>query len=187
MQTRFAILIVTAIVLAACAAAATGGDPTATIREAVKRLEAKQFDQLAELACADKKDEFAEAVDFSGQMAASLPGVDAQQVSDALIVKIANLDVKEVSRRGNAAVVYVTGQFLLRFDQNKFKEILREALKAQGLGEVDDAMLDQVLGSAFDQVLGSVPGVTGQTTELNFDVDMANEGGQWLICDDLGS
>ncbi len=178
MQTRFAILTMTAIVLAACGGGA-GGDPTATVREAFKRLEAKQFDQLAELACTDKKDEFAERFDLSGQMAASLPGVDAQKVLDAISVSTTGLDVKEVSRSGNTAVVHVTGQLQLQFDQDKFKEILREVLKAQGLGEVDDAMLDQVMGPALAQA--------EQTTELNDDVDMVNEGGTWLICGDIGS
>ena len=177
MQTRLAILSVTAIVLAACGGGA-GGDPTATVREVFKRLEAKQFDQLTELACADKKEEFTERFDFSGQMAAALPGVEAQKVLDAIAVKVTGLEVKEVSRSGNAAVVHVSGELQLQFDAAKFKEILREVLKAQGLGEVDDAMLDQFVGPALAEF--------EQATELNADVDMVNEGGQWLICGDIG-
>lgn len=171
----FVLSLALSLILSACGGAGAGADPVATVREAFRRLEAKQFDKLSELACAAQKDTFGQQFDPSASLGG---GVDVQKILDAVTVKVANLDVNEVSRSGNEAVVHVKAQMQLSFDPAKFKEVLREMLKAQGLGDVDDATLDQFLGPAIEQA--------SQTQDLDEDVEMVNENGQWLICSGLG-
>jgi len=172
-----ALLIVASAILAACGGGGRGGDPAATIQEAFRRMEAKQFDKIAELACEAKRADLAETLDFGAAMSQALPGIDAQQVLDSLSIKVANLDVKEVSRSGNEAVYHVKGDLTMTFDPEKFKPILKEVLKSQGLGDMDDATLDSFLGPMLEQAQ--------QATAIDDDVNMVNEGGKWLICDNL--
>ena len=171
------VLIATGLVLSACGGGGAGGDPVSTVQEVFRRMEAKQFNNLGELVCADKKDEFTQQMDFSASMSTAFPGIDAQQVLDALSIKVSNLSVTEVSRSGNEAVVHVKGTLGISIDPEKFKPILKEMLKAQGLGDVDDATLDQFIDPIVEQA--------EQGTDIDNDVTMTNEGGKWLICGDL--
>jgi len=169
--------VLASLTLASCSGGGAGGDPVSTVQEVFRRMEAKQFSQIAELACSARRAELSEQLDLGKAMSASLPGIDPQQLLDSMTIKLNNLDVKESSRSGDQAVVHVKGQLSLSFDPEKFKPILKEILKAQGLGDVDDAMLDQFLGPMLEQA--------EQGTDMDDDVELVNEGGTWLICGNL--
>jgi hypothetical protein len=163
------------LILAACGGGA-GSDPVATIQEIFKLVESKQFARIADFACAASKDEATETFDFSRAMTDSLgEGVDPQKILEAMSFKAANMEYIEVSRSADAAVVHVKGRLEIAVDANKFKAIVVDILKAQGLGELDPAVLEQATSGILAQFEGF-----GQ--DLDVDMNLVNESGRWLIC-----
>ncbi len=170
------ILTVTAgLILAACGGGA-GSGPANTIQEIFKLVESKQFARVADFACAANRDEAAETFDFGKAMTDSLgQGVDPQKILDAMSFKATNMEYTEVSVSADAAVVHVKGRLEIAVDADKFKAIVVDLLKAQGLGDLDPAMLDQAMSSILAQFEGF-----GQ--DLDVDMELVNENGRWLVC-----
>jgi hypothetical protein len=162
------------VVLAGCGGGGATSDPTGVVNELVKILEAKQWDKVADLACAEKKEEISKQFNFAESFGGAIPGADAQKVSDALTFKFENVQVKEESREGNTATVSIKGKMAMTMDPTKLKDLVTEALKASGQDATDE-MVDLALGA--------------MGTEFNFTEDMdetltvVNEGGKWLLCE----
>jgi hypothetical protein len=165
--------MILALVLAACGGGA-GGDPVATVQAMFNAVAAKQFDRLAEFACADKKDEIESQFNIGEALAGSAPGLEAQQVLDAMTFSFADLKLTETNRSGNAATVHAEGKMVITVDPARFRVLVKALLEAQGLTGVDDAMIDQFAGPFAEQF--------EQGQDITTDFDMVNEGGKWLIC-----
>jgi len=169
-----AVAVMVAVILAACGGGGASGDPVATVQALFNAVAAKQFDRMAEFACADKKDEIESEFNIGEALASSAPGLEAQQVLDAMTISFADLKLTEASRSGNAAVVHVEGKMVITVDPAKFRELVKVLLEAQGLTGVDDAMIDQFAGPFAEQF--------EQGQDVSTDFEMVNEGGKWLIC-----
>jgi hypothetical protein len=175
----FALIIIVGPVLTACGGGGDGGgdDPTAAVKDLFKAIEQKKFDKIPDYACEAQKEEARQTFDFGAIMAESLGGadVDPQKILDAMSFKMSGLEITEVSKSGDKATVHAKGKLEITVDEGKFRDVVKELLKAQGM-EVSDEMLDQFIGPAMEQFKDF-----GQ--ELDEDIAMVKEGGKWLICE----
>jgi len=182
MKKRFSLYVLLTLVLSLLLAACGGGDgdsddPTAVVKDLFKAIEQKKFDKIPDYACEAQKEEVSQTFDFGAIMADSMGGadVDPQKILDAMSFKVSNLDVSEVSKSGDNATVHVKGKLEITVDPDKFKDVVKDLLKAQGM-EVTDELLDQFAGPAME-------GFKDFGQELDDDLNLVKEGGKWLICD----
>lgn len=169
-----ALIIAAATVIGACTGGATG-DPVGTVKTVVGLVEAKQFDKVADYACAAKRQQVTDQFDLSKAFTGAAEGVDPKKIVDGMTIKFENLEVKEVSRSGDKATVSIKGKVSMKVDPAVLREIVRDLLKQQGI-EATDQMVDAALNqfsSAFDQ-----------SQDMDETVALVNEGGKWLICED---
>ena len=80
------------------------------------------------------------------------------------------------TRREKKAVVRAQGRLEITVNAEKFKELVRELLKAEGLEDVSDEMLEQAMGPTMAQFESM-----GQDIDENF--GLIKEDGQWVICE----
>lgn len=171
---RVATLVAAVMVALAACGGSGGGDPTAVVKEAFTLIEQGKFDEVGNLACAAKKAEVEESLNFAAGVAGQMPpGLDSQSIIDSMKITISGLDVKEESRSGDTATVKVTGTIKIAFDEAKMREVMKAYLEQLGQ-PVDDTVLDAAMSQmsgllSFDQPLD-------ETTTL------VNEGGSWKIC-----
>jgi hypothetical protein len=171
-----AAVLVLGVVLAGCGGGGgSTSDPAGVVKAVTDAMQAKQWDKIADYACAEKKDEIAKQFNFAESMAGSLPGVDTKKFSDALTIKFENLEVKEKSREGDKAVVSMKGKMSMTVAPDQLKELVKEALKASGQADVTDEMVEMALGAMGDQFNFS--------QDMDEEVTVVNEGGKWLICE----
>lgn len=165
-----------AIVVVGCGGSGSTntGDPVAAVRSMVSLIEAKQFDQLQNVVCADKQDEVANAFNPGAALASGLPGVDPGSILQAMSVKFNNLQATEQSRNGNTATVNVKSDLVMSVDQAKMRDVMRQILSAQGQ-TVPDQQLDAMI-AAFS---------SSGNQSIDESVEVVNEGGKWLVCDDI--
>ena len=102
---------------------------------------------------------------------------DADQILEMLTFKVSDLKVTEKSKSGDKAVVSVTGRLEMTVDPEKFKDLVRDMLKEQGMGDVSDELIDQFAGPALEQF-------EDFSTDLDEELEVVKEGGKWLICGD---
>jgi hypothetical protein len=184
MQKRLSILVFLALALSLALAACGGGDgddagdPTKVVKDLMKAIEDKKFDKIPDFACAAQKEEVADTFDFGAMMTDSFGGVDIdpQKVLDAMNFKVSNLEVKEVSKSDDKATVHVKGRLEIKIDPEKFKDVVRELLKAQGMTDVPDSLIDQAMEAV-------VPQLEEFGEDLDDDLALIKEGGKWVICD----
>lgn len=168
--------LATALILSACGGAASGGDPVAVVKDLYSAIESKQFARIADMACAANRDEVEQTFNFGESMAGALGGgIDPQKVIDAMSFSTSGMEYTEVSRSGDKAVVHVKGTLKISVDAAKFKDIVAELLKAQGLTDVDPSLLDQSTNAIVQQFDDF-----GQ--EFDDDINVVNENGKWVIC-----
>jgi hypothetical protein len=167
--------LLVSIVLVAAACSSATGNPTDTVKEVFRLIEAGQLEKVPDLACAASKDEAAKEFDFAAALAGSLPeGIDAEQVADAIIIKTSGLTFTEESRAAEAASVRVKGTLTISIDAAKFKVILKSYLTASGL-PADDA--------AVDAAVAQTSGLLTNEQAMDTAVDVVLEGGAWKICE----
>lgn len=174
MRKLFVAVLMAALVATSCSSlpgGATSNDPVGAVNRVMQLITAKQFTQIAPAICAAKRDEIAGQLDISQSLASSLPGVDANAILGAMTIAITDLQVNEVSRTGNTALVAVKGTMALTFDQARLREILAPVLEQQGLP-----------ASALDSTLATL---SAQTLPIDSQVEVVNENGTWLVCGSL--
>jgi hypothetical protein len=178
MRTRFPARLAMAIMLGlsvlACGAGGGGGgdDPTTPVKGVISAIGARQFDKIADYACAAKKEEVKTQFDFATQMAGSLegiPNVKANDIVNAMSFTFENVTYKEDSRSGDTAKVSMAGTMKIAIDKAKITSILQAAG-----GDTAAAMVD-TLTAGIDAMSGT--GIPMDST-----VDVVKEGGKWLIC-----
>jgi hypothetical protein len=170
------------LLLTACGGSGNGDDgddATATVQDLFKAIENKQFDKIPDYACTAQKDEVRQTFDFGSAIASSLGGadVDPQMILDALTFKLSGLEITEKSKSGDKAIVHAKGRLEMTVDPEKFKEVVRELLKQQGIGDVSDELMDQFAGPVLEQF-------EDFSTDLDDDIALIKEDGNWLICDE---
>ena len=175
---------VLALVLAACGGGGGGGggavgvpgaDPVSTVNSLVATIQAKAFDKLPDLACAASKGQISQAFDPSSGLASGLgaAGLTASDVLGAMSISLDNVQVGSPSVSGDTATVHVKGNMKVAMDPGKFAAVMKKAMTAAGQ-PADDATINAIISAASSSL--------SQTTTLDSDVTLKNEGGKWLIC-----
>ena len=174
-----------AVVLVACggggggggwgAVGVPGGDPVSTVNSLIATMQAKAFDKLPDLACAASKDSVSQAFDPSSGLGSGLAatGLTASDILSAMTISVDSLQVGSPSVSGDTATVHVKGNMKVTMDQAKFAAVMKKAMSAAGQ-PVDDATINAIISAAGSQL--------SQTTTIDNDVTLKNEGGKWLIC-----
>jgi len=173
---RLSVVLIVVIVMSALLSACGGGgaaaaDPTSALKDAMQAVVDKNFDKLAELTCAAKRDQVKDT--FNPATALGATGVDSAKILDAMTISLKDPTYTKVSEEGDKAVVQFKGAMAMKFDMAKFKVIMKEVLSAQGQ-TVEDAELDAGLAM--------IAGQLEQGQALDQKIDMVKEGGKWLMC-----
>jgi hypothetical protein len=173
---RLSVVLIVVIVMSALLSACGGGgaaaaDPTSARKDAMQAVVDKNFDKLAELTCAAKRDQVKDT--FNPATALGATGVDSAKILDAMTISLKDPTYTKVSEEGDKAVVQFKGAMAMKFDMAKFKVIMKEVLSAQGQ-TVEDAELDAGLAM--------IAGQLEQGQALDQKIDMVKEGGKWLMC-----
>jgi len=161
------------LVLTACGGKSSGSDPVGVAKDFVKAMEKLDIEAASKLVCKERqadydvKTAFAELEDM---------GMDPDELLGAIKLDMKDMKYEEKSIDGDNAVVHLTGNIAVDFDEDKLKSFLKKSAEAAGQ-TVTDADLDMMMG--FFTAMG------GQETPFDGDVQMVKEGGKWLICDEL--
>lgn len=160
-----------------CGATAPAPDgPAAVVGTALERTAARDLEGLRGLACAGQEDRVRDLLGLAGGAGAELlPGLDLQEVLDAVRVDVSGVRLGEASVEGDVAHVPVTGSLRVTFDAATMRPLLRRLLEAQGVPMTDD-QLDALLGTLEAH---------GQEVPLDERVRLVREGGAWRICPEV--
>jgi hypothetical protein len=162
--------------VAACGSTpAVGNDPSSAVQAALSAVSTGGVAKLAEYTCAAKKADPLGALGASGVGSLTAAGIKPEDILAAMTMTFANVAVTEKVKTGTTATVHVTGDSVVTLDKDKMRAILKTVLAAQGQ-PVDDATLDTVMTAMAGQLT--------QTQKLDEDVNLVQEGGKWLVCDE---
>jgi hypothetical protein len=167
------------LVLAACGGGGGDEDTTGVVKDLFNAIETKNFEKIPDFACADQKQQVRETFDFGAIMTEALGGADAdpQTILDMLTFQVSNLEVEEKSKSGDTATLHVKGRIEMTVNPEKFNDVVRELLKAQGMGDVSDELIDQFAGPMLEQF-------EDFSVDLDDDLRVVKEEGKWLVCDE---
>jgi hypothetical protein len=162
-------LLITAV-LAACSAGGPSGDPATVVRQALQLVEQGQFEDVADLACADRRDEIAGELGLGQALPSGLPsGLDAAAFASAFTLGTDDLTITESERTPDRATVHVEGTLAVTVDEDRLADLIRES----GL-VADEAFVDQIVAAIAGQLEEGIP--------LDEDLTVIDEGGTWKIC-----
>jgi len=170
-----AVLLLASVVLSACGGGGAG-DPTATVKSMIQAIQDKKFDSLPDYVCAEKKDELTQQLDFRSSLGGL--GFDAQKLIDAMTFDLSSIQYTKVSESGDNAVVKIEGDMKMKVDRDKIKDLIVELLKAQGIAQVTDDMVNSTLDIMAAQLESGI--------DISADVELVKEGGAWKVCSDIG-
>ncbi|MBA2570110.1 MAG: hypothetical protein H0V04_02895 [Chloroflexi bacterium] len=179
MRSRLTLALVALVIATACSAAAPGGstaDPVGAVNKMISLIQAKQFSQLSTAVCAAKRAEIEAQFNPGAALGPSASGVNPQQIVDAMTISFSNVQTALVSQTATTAVVSVKGSMNIAVDPAKMRDVVRSLLTAQGV-PADDATVDQTLQS--------MTAAFADAQTIDSQVDVVNEGGQWLVCGDI--
>ena len=169
------IVIALSALLTACGGAASGGDPSSTLKEAMSAVTSKQFDKMNDLACAAKKDsvtgQFNPAAALAGQ---GISKEDAQKLLDSMTISFDNAEYGTPTISGDSASVPMKGKMSIKFDKAKLKDFVQAMMAAQGLSSATDEQINQALDLVASQL--------EQGQQIDTTVDLVKENGKWVIC-----
>ena len=173
---RLSVVLIVVIVMSALLSACGGGgaaaaDPTSALKDAMQAVVDKNFDKLAELTCAAKRDQVKDT--FNPATALGATGVDSAKILDAMTISLKDPTYTKVSEEGDKAVVQFKGAMSMKFDMTKFRAIMKDVLAAQG---------QTVTDAELDAGLAMIAGQLEQGQALDQKIDMVKEGGKWLMC-----
>lgn len=127
------------------------------------------------LFCSEKAAGMAGTIE-SGFSEIAAMGLDPDELAQAFTLDLQDMSYEETSRDGDAAVVHVEGTLRFEFDPDVLREVIKAVAEANG-----QTLSDQEL----DFVLTLLSAVAEQGTPLDADVQLIEENGQWVVCDDL--
>ncbi len=170
-------IVILPLLIAACSGgpgAASGNDPAAVVKDALAKVAARDITGVGNLACAGQADQIKGQFDMAGELASSIPGVDAQGLVDSVTIDTSAVTVGSPTVTGDTATVPLTGSMKVTFDKEKLRPIIKQVMEAQlGSIAIPDAQIDQFLDS-----MGG-----GQAIPLNETVTLKQENGAWKICE----
>jgi hypothetical protein len=170
------LLVVFALLVAACGGPAAADEATAVVKTAVDRAGAKDIAGLQALACAGRAEELKTLIGLPSQLGGVLlPGVDTSTLVDAVRLDVSGLTVGAAVVTGDAALVPVKGSLKVTFDKDAMRPILEKLLAAQGT-KMSPEQLDALLSGLADY---------GQDLPFDQQIKVVREQGAWKVCPDL--
>jgi hypothetical protein len=164
------VALVGAVTIAACTATGPSGDPVTVVRQAMQLVEQGQFEDVADLACADRRDELAGDLGLGQALPEGLPpGLDPEAFASAFAIGTDDLTLTELERSTDRATVNVEGTISVTIDEARLAELIRGA----GLS-VDDALVGQIVAAIKSQLGEGIP--------IDEDLTVVVEDGAWKIC-----
>ena len=125
--------------------------------------------------CAERESALREALDAGLADLAAL-GVDPDELLGTLTIDLEDIQLQEISRDDDQAIVHASGMIRLDFAPDLLKPVLRSAMEASG-NQVSEQELDLMVSLASIVAARGVP--------LDTEIALIQENGQWLVCDDL--
>jgi hypothetical protein len=164
------IAVVGVVALAACTVSGPTGDPVTVVRQAMQLVEQGQFEDVADLACADRRNELADDLGLGQALPEGLPpGLDPEAFASAFAIGTDGLALTELERSTDRATVNVEGTISVTVDEARLAELIRGA----GLS-VDDALVNQIVAAITSQLGEGIP--------IDEDLTVIVEDGAWKIC-----
>lgn len=162
-------------VLAGCGGGggAASDGPEGVVRTALDRMAAMDIEGLGELACAGQEDAIRDQLGVPGSVGGDLlPGLDTQQLLEAVKLDVSKIQVGEAIVDGDVAEVPIEGDLSVTFDAEAMRPVLREVLGAQGQSMTDEQLDTLLVGlEAY-----------GQAVPLDTEVRLVRESGAWKVC-----
>jgi hypothetical protein len=177
--TRLLVLLSLGALLAGCRAGASptapvSGSPVMTVQAAVAMVEAKQFDQLATLACTMRQAEVEARLDIVPDISAALPPeITTAQGLSALEVAFDQGDLDQASRFGDSATVRLVGTLRVSVDRLQVRQLIQQVGRARGT-PVSDAVA-AALADAFAAHVQA-------RQVVDATIPLSVQQGRWLIC-----
>jgi hypothetical protein len=174
---RGVIGLVLAALVAACGGGGAAADsPEGVVRTALDKMAAMDLEGLSGLACAGQEEKIRDQLGLPGGLGGELlPGLDTQELLDAIKLDVSDVTVGTATVDGDVAQVPVEGDLGVTFDAEAMRPLLRELLGAQG-GSMTDEQLDALLAGLE---------AYGQSVPLDTDVRLVREDGAWKVCQEL--
>jgi hypothetical protein len=159
-----------AALLGACSGGGPTGDPETVVRQALQLVAQGQFEDLPDLACADKRDEISADLGLTQTLPEALPpGLDPTAFASAFTLGTDGLTVTSTDRTTDRATVHVKGRLDVAVDEERLATLIRNT----GL-VVDETLLDQIIDGLAGQLGEGIP--------VDEDLTVVSEGGAWKIC-----
>lgn len=160
-------LALSAVIAAPVAAA---DSPEAAVNALIDAVEAGDYAALDDLVCEAERASVREMLDPSEAM-----GISMEEFP--ITISIADRSLEVISDDGDEATIRLTGSMSMNVEEDQL-EALAMAAMAADMGEVSEEDLEMMLPflmMAFTQ-----------TTPMDEELTVVNEGGQWLVCGGLG-
>lgn len=176
---RLLVLLSVASMAAGCRAGGSptepvAGSPVMTVETAVAMVQAKQFDQLATLACAARQADVEARLDIVPDIAAALPPeITTAQGLSALEVSFDQGELDQASRLGDSATVRLVGTLRVSVDRLQARQLIQQVGRARGT-PVSDAVAD-ALADAFAAHVQA-------RQVVDATIPLSVQQGRWLIC-----
>lgn len=160
--------------LAGCGSAAPD-NAAGVVRQAFSLVDQGDIDGVVGITCEAQKATIRQQFDLSGSFGRIVPGVDVNQLIEAIILDTTGLAITQTSGTGDKASVQVNGTMKVSVDAPRLRDMFKKLAEQQGQ-PVDDATLDGLV-STLQAVSQSIP--------VNQTVDVVREGGAWKLCSRL--
>jgi hypothetical protein len=154
---------------------ASTSEPAEVVATVFEAVGAMDVEPAIALFCSEKAAGMAGTIE-SGFSEITTMGLDPDELAQAFKLDLQDMSYQETSRNDSAAVVHIDGTLRFEFDPDVLKDVIKAVAEANG-----QTLSDQEL----DFVLTLLSVVAEQGTPLNADVQLIEENGQWVVCDDL--
>jgi gas vesicle protein len=174
MNTRRLLLagVLIALLLAACSGYSNRDDnPADVVKNALEACENLDENKFSEHFCKEQKNTAKNI--FAG--ASEYMGLSVDDVKKVLEYQFKGMKYEEKHREGGRAVVHVTGLARAEVNGDKYKELVRKAIKAEG---------ETISDEHLDLLTKFVTGLS-QEIEVAGDVELIREDNKWKICDNF--
>ncbi len=149
---------------------AASSEPVVVVGNVVGAIEALDTEQAVAFFCAEREPEMRAVLDNAFAELSAL-GLDRDELMQSFAIDLQNLQFQELSRDGDEAVVRIAGTMGLDFEAGVLQEVVKKVTEASG--------------QQLDFLVTMVSLVLARGVPLDADITLAQEAGQWLVCDDL--
>jgi len=153
--------------------------PDGAVSALLDALDAGRFATINSLVCPDQRKDAARRLDLT-QVVRDVPSPVRAAALRAVDVRTSRVDVQVVEEEGPDAVVQVTASITSSLDQRALRRILAGATPPTDL--IDPSIWPALLGERVVDRMTKVPAIA----QLDEELTVTRESGEWLVCDDLG-